>query len=139
MTTDDFNASFKYSVLEHAYENKNITNTCRIFHLSRTIYYEWLRRFNQFGYLELMDKEKSKPRMPNQVKPDFEQIILNYIVDYPTRGPRRISHELKVQEITISETGVYHVLRRANLNHRLDRLLYAQEHSDNSVITVQYL
>jgi len=44
---------------QHARENKNITNACRVFNLSRTIYFEWLRRFNQFGYLGLMVKERS--------------------------------------------------------------------------------
>jgi transposase len=124
---------------QHARENKNITDTCKVFNLSRTIYYEWLRRFNQFGYLGLMDKEKSKPQMPNQIKPDKEQIILNYILAYPTHGPRRIANELVQQGIIISETGVYHVLRRRGLNHRLDRLFYAQEQSDNPVVTEQYL
>jgi len=96
MTKDERIASFKYSVLEHAYKHKNITSTCKAFNLSRTIYYEWLRRFNQLGYLGLMDKEKSKPKMPNQIKPDFEAIIYNYIVNYPTHGPRRIAYELKI-------------------------------------------
>jgi transposase len=96
-----------------------------VFNLSRTIYYEWLKRFNQLGYLGLMDRERSKPKMPNQIRSDFEEIILNYIVDYPTHGPRRISDELKVQDIMISETGIYHVLRRKGLNHRLERLFYA--------------
>jgi hypothetical protein len=86
-----------------------------------------------------MDKEKSKPQMPNQIKPDKEQIILNYILAYPTHGPRRIANELVQQGIIISETGVYHVLRRRGLNHRLDRLFYAQEQSDNPVVTEQYL
>ena len=96
MTNDESIASFKYSVLQHAWENKNITYTCKVFNLSRTIYYEWLRRFNQLGYLGLMDKEKSQPRMPNQIKPEYETIIYNYITDYPTYGPRRIAYELKV-------------------------------------------
>ena len=86
-----------------------------------------------------MDKERSKPKMPNQIKPDFEAIIYNYITDYPTHGPRRIAYELKEQGITISETGVYNVLRRNELNHRLDRLFYSQEHSDNPIITERYL
>jgi len=77
--------------------------------------------------------------MPNQIKPDYETILYNYIIDYPTHGPRRIANELKFQGITISETGIYHVLTRRGLNHRLDRLFYAQEHSDNPVITERYL
>jgi len=86
-----------------------------------------------------MDKEKSKPKMPNQIKPDFEAIIYKYIANYPTHGPRRIAYELKIQGITISDTGIYHVLRRKGLNHHLDRLFYVQKHSDNLLLTERYL
>jgi transposase InsO family protein len=139
MTKDERIASYKYSVLQHARENKNITLTCKVFQISRTIYYDWLKRFIKFGYLGLQDKVKRKPKMPNQIKPDFEAIILNYILNYPTHGPRRISNELRQQNIIISETGIYNVLRRKNLNHRLSRLFYAQEQSDNPIVTERYL
>ena len=86
-----------------------------------------------------MDKERSKRRMPNQIKPDFEAIFYKYITGCPTHGPRRISNELKIQGIIISETGVYHVLKRRDLNYRLIRLFYVQEHSDNPVIPECYL
>ncbi len=77
--------------------------------------------------------------MPNQIKPDKQQIIYNYLVNYPTHGPGRIANELALQGVTISPTGVYNVLKRKGLNHRTDRLFYAQEHSDNPVITERYL
>jgi len=35
MTKDERIASFKYSVLEHAYKNKNITSTCKVFNQVR--------------------------------------------------------------------------------------------------------
>jgi len=73
------------------------------------------------------------------LKPDKEKIILNYTIDYPTYGPRRIANELKQQRMTISDTGAYNVLCRKQLNHRLDRLFYAQEKSDNPVVTERYL
>ena len=139
MTKDERIASFKYSVLQHARENKNVTSTCKLFNITRTTYYVWLRRFSQSGYLGLLDRQRSKPSMSNKIKPDVELIIYNYIRDYPAHGPRRISNELKAQGITISETGIYNVLRRGGLNHRLDRLFYAQEHSDNPIITERYL
>jgi len=56
--------------------------------------------------LGLQNKEKAKPKMPNQIKSDKEQIILNYIIYYPAHGPRRIANELKQQGMTISDTGV---------------------------------
>ena len=139
MTKDDFLVSYKYSVLQHARKHNNITDTCKVFNLSRTVYYKWLKRFSKLGYLGLQNQEKAKPHMPNQIKPDKEKIILNYIIDYPTHGPRRIANELKQQGMTISDTGVYKVLCRKQLNHQLDRLFYAQEKSDNPVVTERYL
>ena len=125
MTKDYFLASFKYSVLQHARKHNNVTYSCREFNISRTVYYKWLKRFSKLGYLGLQNKEKTKPEMPNQIKPDKEQIILNYIIDYPTHGPKRITNELKQQNIMISDTGVYKVLYRKQLNRRLERLFYA--------------
>ena len=77
--------------------------------------------------------------MSNQVKPEYETIIYNSIRDYPTHEPRRVSNEPKAQGILISEIGVYNVLKRKGVNHRITRLFYAQEHSDNPVITESYL
>ncbi len=77
--------------------------------------------------------------MPNQIKKDKEKIILNYVIEYPTHGPRRIANELRQQGNKISETGIYNVLCRKQLNHRLNRLFYAQEKSDNPVVTERYL
>jgi transposase InsO family protein len=139
MTKDDFLISFKYSVLQHARKHNNVTYSCREFNISRTVYYKWLKRFNKLGYPGLQNKEKAKPRMPNQIKQDKEKIILNYIIAYPTHGPKRIANELSQQKIKISDTGVYKVLRRRSLNRRLDRLFYTQEKSDNPVVTERYL
>ena len=88
MTIDERLTIYKYSVLQHAYKNKNIADTCRCYNLSRTTFYEWLTRFKKFGYLGLKDKKRFKPKMPNQIKPKYEMIIYNYITDYPTHGPR---------------------------------------------------
>jgi len=139
MTKDERIVNFKYSVLQHAREHKNITLTCKVFQISRTIYYDWLKRFLKFGYLGLQDKIKRKPKMPNQIKKDKERIILKYILDYPTHGSRRIANELRLQGVKISASGIYNVLKRKGLNHRLDRLFYAQEQSDNPIVTERYL
>jgi len=68
--------------------------------------------------------------MPNKIRPDIELIIYNYIRDYPTHGPRRISNELKAEGITISETGIYNVLKRkgflkVNQNSRVKAGLFS--------------
>ena len=139
MTKDERIASYKYSVLQHARKHNNITYTCEVFCLSRTVYYKWLKRFSKLGYLGLQDKKKTKPKMPNQIKPDKEKIILNYIIEYSTHGLRRIANELRQQDVAISETGIYNVLCQKQLNYRLNRLFYTQEKSDNPVVTERYL
>ena len=65
MTKDERIANYKFSVLQHAREHKNITYTCKVLNLSRTIYYDWLKRFIKFRYPGLQDKKKAKPKMPN--------------------------------------------------------------------------
>jgi len=49
------------------------------------------------------------------------------------------ANELRQQDVTISETFIYNILCRKQLNHRIDRLFYAQEKSDNPVVTERYL
>lgn len=106
MTKDDFLASFKYSVLQHARKHNNVAYSYREFNISRTVYYKRLKRFSKLGYMGLQDKEKAKPQMPNQIKSDKEKVLFNYIIEYPTHGPKRIANELSQQGITISDTGV---------------------------------
>jgi len=75
MTKDNRIASYKYSVLQHARKHNNITYTCKVFNLSRTVYYKWLKRFGKLGYLGLQDKKKAKPQMPNRIKKRSFSII----------------------------------------------------------------
>ena len=97
MTKDELVSNYRYSVPQHAYKNKNITDTCRIFNLSRTVYYKWLKRFNKLGCPGLLNRQRSKPKIPNQIKPDIKLIIYNYITSYPTHGHRSIANELAIQ------------------------------------------
>ena len=47
MSKDDPIASYKYSVLQHARKHNNITYSCRAFNIPGTVYYKWLKRFEQ--------------------------------------------------------------------------------------------
>lgn len=95
--------------------------------------------FNKLGYLDLLNKQRSKPKVPNQIKPGKEQIICNYMLNYPRHGSERIANELVTQGTTISPYGVRNVLKRKILSRHLDRLFYAQKCSDNPVILKHHL
>jgi len=60
--------------------------------------------------------------MPNQTPLDIEMKILNFIEDYPSYGPVRVSNELIKKGITVKPSAVYNVLKRHNLNTRKLRL-----------------
>ena len=47
MTKDERIVGYKYSVLQHARKHKNITYTCKVLNLSRTVYYKWPKRFSK--------------------------------------------------------------------------------------------
>ena len=71
MAKDDFLASFKYSVLQHARKYKNITDTCKAFNISRTVYYKWLKRFSKLGYLGLQNKPQSQAKFQSKSQTFF--------------------------------------------------------------------
>jgi len=43
----------------------------------------------------LFDITPAKPDMLNKTNPDKQQAILDYVVQFPTHGPRRIANKLK--------------------------------------------
>jgi len=139
MTADERIARHRLSVLHHAQQYKNISNTCRLFGISRTVYYKWLKRFEIFGYEGLLDITPAKPNMPNKVPPDKVQAILDYVIHFPSHGPKRIANELSHQGIKISDCGVYNVLKRHGLNRKVSRLLYMQQAMGNVMVTEDYL
>ena len=55
----------RLAVLEHAQRSGNVAETCRVFGISRTRYYEWKNRADLYGLDALMPKERRSPQMPS--------------------------------------------------------------------------
>jgi len=62
--------------------------------------------------------------MPNKTPLDVEMKILDYIEQYPSHGPTRISDELHKTGVMVKPSAVYNVLKRRDLNTRRKRLEY---------------
>ena len=123
----DFNAHNKYMVLKHALKENNVSQTCKLFGISRTTYYSWNRAYQKNGMIGLEIKEPQKPQMPNKVSKTVEHAILSYVGKCPTDGPKRIYYELRAEGLSVGETGIYNVLKRHNLSKKAQRI----EHSKN--------
>jgi transposase InsO family protein len=62
--------------------------------------------------------------MPNSTKSEIVEKVLAFIRKYPTYGPARIANELG--NIVCAAT-VYNILKRQNLNRKIDRLLALED------------
>lgn len=126
MKAEVFNAHSKYIILKHALKENNVSQTCELFGISRTTYYNWKRLYEKFGMAGLKTKEPKKPEMPNKISKSLENEILSYVERYPDDGPKRIYYELKSEGINIGESGIYNVLKRHNLTKKSQRKEYSK-------------
>jgi len=107
-----------------------VTSLCKKYGYSRTWFYKFKERRERLGDEGLRPMVRKVPEMPNQVPVDIELRILDYVKEYPTHGPERISNELNTERygfLKVGHTGVYGVLKRHNLNTRKKRLQWIQE------------
>lgn len=117
----------KYNLIQYALETGNISKACELFGVSRTSYYKWYSRYKEYGKVGLCNFIPRKPRMPNQIDNETEEVILEYIINKPKDGPKKISFELKEQGYEVGPTGIYKVLKRNNLNKKEERIVYAKK------------
>jgi len=120
MTQEEIILRHRINLLLWAKSIKNISVACRMFGVSRTIYYKYLDRYITYGIEGLKDKEKTVPVMPNATKANVVDKVLSIAKRYPTYGPLKLANELR--HIVCSAT-VYNILRRHGLSKKLDRLL----------------
>lgn len=131
MKTQEFNSHTKYRILQHGLKGKNISETCKLFGISRTSFYNWREDYEKYGMAGLEKRKRRKPRMPNKVSKTIENEILDYVSRYPKDGPRRIYYELKAEGFNVGETGIYNVLKRNNLTRSNKRIEYAKRGKKN--------
>ncbi|MDH6371438.1 transposase [Paenibacillus sp. PastF-3] len=120
------NANNKYHILMQGMISNNVSETCKEFGISRTIYYQWCKAYQEQGMDGLAEKER-RPVMPNKVDKRTERFILQYVAKFPEDGPKRIFYELQDEGVNIGESGIYNVLRRNRLSKRIEREAYAKE------------
>ena len=101
-----------------------VIELCKQFNRSRTWFYKWKRRYDAYGDIGLMNILRRAPAQPNQTPINIEMKILDFIEEHPSYGPVRIANEMKRNEIAVTPSAVYNVLKRHTLNTRKLRLEY---------------
>jgi transposase InsO family protein len=124
MTTDKKIARRKLSLLELAQDLGNVSKACKVMGYSRQQFYEIRRNFQTFGSDGLLDRMAgARSPHPNRVSPELEEAVLAYSLEFPTRGSVRMSHDLRLQGLTVGQSAIRGVWSRHGLLTKHERLL----------------
>jgi transposase len=118
MTKEERDIQRKLRVLQYADTIGDVSKACRYFGIGRASFYRWKDALRRQGEQGLVNK-KSAPKNPaNRTPPAIVEQVLHLRRTYHL-GPIRIVWYLaRYHAITISDAGVYRILRR----HGLSRL-----------------
>jgi transposase InsO family protein len=115
----------RLKVLDHAAEHGNISETCRIFGISRTRYYEWKDLADRYGTDALVPKGRRAPQMPNATSTLVVEELLTLAVVEPTLGCRQFADRLAERRHVIGKTTVQKILNDHGLGTRTKRVARA--------------
>lgn len=125
MTNDNQMYIDRLHIIKYYLNNRiSVTVLCKRFNRSRTWFYKWKLRYDEYGDIGLWNIHRRSPIQPNQTPMDIEMKILDFIEYHPSYGPVRIANELVRKEVEVTYSAVYNVLRRHNLNTKRFRLEY---------------
>lgn len=107
-------------------QEEGVSAACRKYRISRTLYYRWHKRFEEMGLTGLRDRIRHFVP-PNKAELAVEQAVLDAIVAFPDYGPQSIAWLLEDQDLIISSSGVYNIMRRHELNQKAARKNYSRK------------
>jgi transposase InsO family protein len=113
----------KLSVLELAQTLGNVSEACRQRGVSRTIYYEYKRRFQTHGLAGLKDLPPIHKTHPFTTPQHEVDRLLALSMEHPAWGCVKLSSMLKLEGITISSPTIQNILIKNGMASRFDRLL----------------
>lgn len=125
MTLADSVMALRLKVMKRAEETGNVSEACRQFGISRTLFYRWRRRYLSYGATGLLPRPTRPQRWARQSAPQLEHAVLAYALAWPTHGPQRLADQLGRPSFggwKVSASGVYAILRRHGLQTRWERL-----------------
>lgn len=122
MTHEDIVYDRRVRLIEHAAKIGNVAEACRVFGVSRTTYYGWLDKAEQYGLSALLPKERRRPHQPNAMSSEEVAVILAEAVARPTLGPKSLLRHLTARGVNRSASGVAKVLRRHHLGTARQRV-----------------
>lgn len=116
----------KFKIITEGSTN-GVTNTCRKYNISRTLYYRWLNRYKAKG-IDGLDSVKRGFIPFNKTNKEIETALLNLIKKYPTYGPKAIKYLFEDLGYKLSESAIYNIMKRNNLSTKENRIKFSRKH-----------
>ena len=112
----------RLSVIQLAERLGNVSEACRRSGTNRTTFYQWRKRFINYGVEGLKDRPPVHKQHPNTTSPSVVEEILLLSLKNPEWGCVRISEQLKRDGISISSPTVQKILSSHGIGTRRERM-----------------
>ncbi|MDR7549670.1 MAG: helix-turn-helix domain-containing protein [Armatimonadota bacterium] len=133
MTLEASVHAFRLRVIARAQVLGNVSQACREFGISRTLFYRWRRRYLAYGPDGVYPRRWGPRRgRPSGLSAEAERAILALALAQPTWGPARLAVQLARPEPGgwhLAPVTIYRFLRRVGLQTRWQRLAVLEVHS----------
>jgi len=117
----------RVAVVTHAVSGGNVSETARIFGVSRKTIHQWKKTAESYGMEGLRPKDRRPPQMPNATPTWVIDKLLRLAVLEPTRGARCYADRLGDDGYDISKSGTQNLLNRHGLGTRTQRVAAAAQ------------
>jgi transposase InsO family protein len=133
MTLDDSVHAFRLRLMARAQALGNVSQACREFGVSRSLFYRWRKRYLAYGRDGLHPRRYgARPGRPSTLSVQAQRAILALAIAWPTWGPLQLALQLRRPEHggwQVAPSTVYRLLRRSGLQTRWERLAVLEAHS----------
>ena len=123
MTTHEKLIRRKQSLLELAEYLQNVSQACKINGVSRQLFYDIKKAYEEQGIEGFREKTRRKPCLKNRVVPEIEAAVIQMAYEYPAYGQTRAANELRKQGVLVSSGGVQSIWLRHGLKRFKKRFL----------------
>jgi transposase InsO family protein len=124
MTKDELIVHNRSSLLVYG-ERHGISNACRVFGVSRTLFYKLKKQLVTTG--SLAPRLRRKPKMPNETSLSKKKNLLRLVLDHPSWGPLGYARAFAQQGISVTPSCLWRHLKRYDLHTRYKRLVYLEQ------------
>lgn len=119
------NAEIKFKIITEG-QQCGVSQTCKKYNISRTLYYRWLNRYKSLG-IKGLDHITKQFTPANKTSSEIIHTTLSLIKAQPLLGPREVKYRLESIGHHISESAVYNIMKSHQLTTRAQRIEFSRK------------